>query len=112
MIYAQTDSIFMHLPSASTAEAIRLGQAAGRLVTAAFPPEMELKFEKVCQPFLLLHVNRWVRCAGCTALGSERGMHHHRPAACSARTCVTSSSATSTGGSNLVCVRQVRWAGV
>jgi hypothetical protein len=35
-----------------------LGRAAARLVSARFPPEMELKFEAVCQPFLLLHVNR------------------------------------------------------
>jgi len=35
-----------------------LGRAAARHGSARVPPEMELTFEAVCQPFLLLHVNR------------------------------------------------------
>ena len=58
MIYAQTDSLFAHFPAASKAEAVKLGLAAAAAVSAGFPPEMEIKYEKVCQPFMLLHVNR------------------------------------------------------
>ena len=32
--------------------------AALQVVSAAFPPPMELKFERVCLPLMLLHVNR------------------------------------------------------
>ena len=39
-------------------EAMRLGNEAAKFVSAAFPIPMELKFERVAQPFLLLHVNR------------------------------------------------------
>lgn len=39
-------------------EAMRLGNEAAKFVSAAFPNPMELKFERVAQPFLLLHVNR------------------------------------------------------
>ena len=39
-------------------EAMRLGHEAAAYVSGNFPKEMELKFEKVAQPFLLLHVNR------------------------------------------------------
>lgn len=37
-----------------------LGRKVASVVTARFPPVMELKFEAVCCPFLLLHVNRSV----------------------------------------------------
>ena len=58
MIYAQTDSVFVHVPGASTAEAVDVGRRTAQLVSAAFPTPMELKFESVNQPFMLLHVNR------------------------------------------------------
>ena len=35
-----------------------MGKLAGQVVSAAFPPVMDLKFERVCQPFMMLHVNR------------------------------------------------------
>lgn len=47
VIYGQTDSVFVHLPDCSPAEAVHVGQLAGRLVSEAFPPEMKLAFEKV-----------------------------------------------------------------
>ena len=50
-----TDCHFAHV---QTTEAMRLGHEAAAYVSGQFPPEMELKFEKVAQPFLLLHVNR------------------------------------------------------
>ena len=49
---------FIHFPSASAEEAIALGRKAAAVVSARFPAAMELKFEAVCCPFLLLHVNR------------------------------------------------------
>ena len=60
MIYAQTDSLFCHLPEASCGEAIGMAQEAARLVSDAFPKHLDIKYEKVCQPFMLLHVNRYV----------------------------------------------------
>jgi hypothetical protein len=53
--------VFIHLPAASPQEAVAVGQAAAAAVTARLPPPMELKFEKVFAPLLLLHVNR---CGG------------------------------------------------
>lgn len=58
VIYGQTDSIFCHFPEASIEEAIPLAQQAASKVSDAFAAEVELKFERVCQPFILLHVNR------------------------------------------------------
>lgn len=58
VIYAQTDSLFCVLPKATNLEAIAAAQLAATLVSDAFPEHMEIKFEKVCQPFMLLHVNR------------------------------------------------------
>lgn len=49
---------FIHFPSASAEQAIALGRKAAAVVSARFPAAMELKFEAVCCPFLLLHVNR------------------------------------------------------
>lgn len=37
---------------------VQIGRLAGQLVSAAFPGVMDLKFERVCQPFMMLHVNR------------------------------------------------------
>ena len=37
---------------------MQVGRLAGELVSAAFPAVMDLKFERVCQPFMMLHVNR------------------------------------------------------
>lgn len=39
-------------------QALQIGARATRLISAAFPEQMELKFEKMCLPFMLLHVNR------------------------------------------------------
>jgi DNA polymerase elongation subunit (family B) len=37
---------------------MNLGHEAAKYVTSHFPEHMELKFERVAQPFMLLHVNR------------------------------------------------------
>jgi hypothetical protein len=68
VIYAQTDSIFMHVPDTTAAQAIDVGKQTAKLVSAAFPKPMELKFENVSSPFMLLHVNRWVRAPAANAV--------------------------------------------
>ena len=70
VIYAQTDSIFASFPAATTQQALELGRLAGELVSAAFPPVMDLKFERVCQPFMMLHVNRYALEQGCNSFAS------------------------------------------
>ena len=52
-------------------EAMRLGNEAAKFVSAAFPDPMELKFERVAQPFLLLHVNRCLHMLLACWLGSS-----------------------------------------
>ena len=69
MIYAQTDSIFMHVPDATAMQAIDVGKQLAKLVSAAFPKPMELKFENVSWPFMLLHVNR---CPALAAVVPQR----------------------------------------
>ncbi|KAL6767178.1 hypothetical protein ACKKBG_A38930 [Auxenochlorella protothecoides x Auxenochlorella symbiontica] len=60
VIYGHTDSLFAVFPAASTpAEAIEVGKRTAAIVSAAFPDPMELKFERVCNPLLLIHVNRY-----------------------------------------------------
>lgn len=59
MIYGQTDSTFLHLPDATAEEAVGIAHAAASLISAAFPPEMSIKCERILSPFLLLHVNRY-----------------------------------------------------
>jgi DNA polymerase elongation subunit (family B) len=59
VIYGQTDSLFVVVPGASVPQVLQLGELAARLVSEHFPDPIELKFEQVLQPFLLLHVNRY-----------------------------------------------------
>ena len=54
-------------------EAMRLGNDAAKFVSAAFPRPMELKFERVAQPFLLLHVNR---CSACSLLALSQALQY------------------------------------
>eukprot|EP00879_Flechtneria_rotunda_P007699 GHRR01008072.1.p1 GENE.GHRR01008072.1~~GHRR01008072.1.p1 ORF type:complete len:781 (+),score=286.21 GHRR01008072.1:379-2721(+) len=76
VIYAQTDSVFINFPSATPAEAVGLGQKAAELVTAQLQPPIELKYEKVMCPFMLLHVNRYAGCSYETAAAAESGSGH------------------------------------
>ena len=60
IIYGHTDSLFVHLPKANRIEdAIKMGIEASKLVSEYFPEPLQLKFERVCSPFMLLHVNRY-----------------------------------------------------
>lgn len=60
VIYGHTDSLFVVLPRAlDVPSAIQAGHVAAEIVSKAFPDPMELKFERVCAPLILLHVNRY-----------------------------------------------------
>ena len=59
VIYAQTDSVFLHFRGKDDAEALRLSARAAEIASAVFPAPMTLKLERVMKPFLLLHVNRY-----------------------------------------------------
>ncbi|KAF5833190.1 DNA polymerase family B-domain-containing protein [Dunaliella salina] len=60
VIYAQTDSLFVHFPAASAHQAVLLGEKLAKLVTErCFKHPIDLRFENVFKPFLLLHVNRY-----------------------------------------------------
>jgi len=48
VVYGDTDSLFVHLPGKSMAEAFAAGRAIATAVTDANPKDVVLKFEKVC----------------------------------------------------------------
>lgn len=59
VIYAQTDSVFIHFSGVSNADAMRLSARAAQIASDAFPAAMSLKLERVMNPFCLMHVNRY-----------------------------------------------------
>jgi len=72
VVYAQTDSLFVVLPLAkSPGEAIKVGKLASSVVSQAFPDPIELKFQNIMQPFLLLQVNRYAGRAFSTIEAAE-----------------------------------------
>jgi DNA polymerase delta subunit 1 len=76
VIYGHTDSLFLSLPSCSStdlATAISVGRQASGVVSATFPDPMELKFERVCAPFMLFHVNRYAGSAFEREFDIDRG---------------------------------------
>ncbi|KAF6253905.1 hypothetical protein COO60DRAFT_1642829 [Scenedesmus sp. NREL 46B-D3] len=60
-------------PKGEAGKAVALGQQAAQLVTAQLPPPIELKYERVLCPFMLLHVNRYAGCSYETAAAAEAG---------------------------------------
>eukprot|EP00798_Chlamydomonas_sp_ICE-L_P022552 gene22552-29677_t len=60
VVYGDTDSMFVHLPGRSKAEAFRIGAEIAQAVTAANPPPVVLKFEKVYHPCILQTKKRYV----------------------------------------------------
>lgn len=60
VVYGDTDSLFVLLPGRSRAEAHRIGAAIAATVTAANPPPITLKMEKVGM--------RWGMQAACAAM--------------------------------------------
>lgn len=53
VVYGDTDSLFILLPGKSRTEAFKIGADIADTVTAANPPPIKLKFEKVLQPSIL-----------------------------------------------------------
>lgn len=53
VVYGDTDSLFILLPGRSRKDAFVIGAEIADAVTAANPPPVKLKFEKVLQPSLL-----------------------------------------------------------
>ena len=70
VVYAQTDSCFVELSGRSPAQAVAEGKAMAAFVSDRFPAPLNLEFEKVLHPFLLLRVNRY---AGAAYVTEERG---------------------------------------
>ncbi|KAK9818869.1 hypothetical protein WJX74_003598 [Apatococcus lobatus] len=60
VVYGDTDSMFVLLPGRSREEAHRIGDAIAAAVTAANPPPVTLKMEKVYLPCSLLSKKRYV----------------------------------------------------
>lgn len=60
VVYGDTDSLFVQLPGRSVAEAFKIGAEIAAAVTAANPPPVMLKLEKVYRPCVLLSKKRYV----------------------------------------------------
>lgn len=73
VIYGQTDSVFIHFPGASPADAVELGSSTAALVSAQFLDPIQLKYERVMCPFMLLHVNRYAGKAYEDEVAAEAG---------------------------------------
>ncbi|XP_014475827.1 PREDICTED: DNA polymerase zeta catalytic subunit isoform X2 [Dinoponera quadriceps] len=59
VVYGDTDSIFVLVPGKSRDEAFVIGEEIADAVTAANPPPVKLKFEKVLQPSILQTKKRY-----------------------------------------------------
>ncbi|KAI5961013.1 REV3 [Candida pseudojiufengensis] len=60
VVYGDTDSLFVYFPGKSKAEAFSSGRKIAKLVTDYFPDPLQLKFEKVYHPCVLLAKKRYV----------------------------------------------------
>ncbi|KAI5952782.1 REV3 [Candida jiufengensis] len=60
VVYGDTDSLFVYFPGKSKAEAFKSGREIANLVTDYFPDPLQLKFEKVYHPSVLLAKKRYV----------------------------------------------------
>lgn len=60
VVYGDTDSLFVYLPGKSKKDAFKIGNALASLVTSRFPDPVQLKFEKVYHPCVLLAKKRYV----------------------------------------------------
>ncbi|XP_043513562.1 DNA polymerase zeta catalytic subunit [Frieseomelitta varia] len=59
VVYGDTDSLFILLPGRSREDAFTIGAEIADAVTAANPPPVKLKFEKVLQPSILQTKKRY-----------------------------------------------------
>ena len=60
VVYGDTDSLFVQLPGRTVEEAFAIGAQIAAAVTAANPPPVTLKLEKVYRPSVLLSKKRYV----------------------------------------------------
>ncbi|KAG7673423.1 hypothetical protein KSW81_006633 [Nannochloris sp. 'desiccata'] len=60
VVYGDTDSLFVQLPGRTVEEAFAIGAEIAAAVTAANPPPVTLKLEKVYRPCVLLSKKRYV----------------------------------------------------
>ena len=59
VVYGDTDSVMVKFGTDSLTEAIELGKEAAEYVTTKFPPPINLEFEKVFFPYLLISKKRY-----------------------------------------------------
>lgn len=59
VIYGDTDSLFIHMPGYSLEEAFHLGNYIAKSISEKLPAELELCFEKVLHPALLMTKKRY-----------------------------------------------------
>jgi hypothetical protein len=60
IVYGDTDSLFVHLPGRTLAQAFQIGEDIAREITAKTPADVVLKFEKVYYPSILVTKKRYV----------------------------------------------------
>ncbi|KAG9104750.1 DNA polymerase zeta [Ceratobasidium sp. 370] len=60
VVYGDTDSLFIYLPGRTKEQAFRIGNEIADVITAANPPPIKLKFEKVYYPCVLMAKKRYV----------------------------------------------------
>jgi len=60
VVYGDTDSLFIYLPGKTKAEAFRIGHEMAAQVTSENPRPIQLKFEKVYLPSVLLAKKRYI----------------------------------------------------
>lgn len=60
VVYGDTDSLFVYLPGKTRDEAFAIGESLSAFVSDKFPNPVQLKFEKVYHPCVLLSKKRYV----------------------------------------------------
>ena len=60
VVYGDTDSLFMYLPGRSKEDSFKIGREVAAHITSLFPDPIQLKFEKVYHPCVLLSKKRYV----------------------------------------------------
>jgi DNA polymerase zeta len=60
VLYGDTDSLFVVLRGRSQEEAFRIGEEIASTITSQYPHPIELKFEKVYNPLILVSKKRYV----------------------------------------------------
>ncbi|ELP86560.1 DNA polymerase delta catalytic subunit, putative [Entamoeba invadens IP1] len=67
VVYGDTDSVMVKFGTSDLKEAIRVGKEAAEYVTSKFPKPINLEFEKVFWPYLLISKKRYAGVFWCNA---------------------------------------------